>query len=344
MTCCVQKLHAMMKRQDAITTIAYPRAALIGNPSDGYYGKTIAFVFANFHVTVELAPSKQLQIIPGERDALAFASVAHLADEIKLSGYYGGIRLLKATIKKFHDHCAAQKIRLAKNFTISYRSTIPERLGLAGSSAIVTAAMKALMQFYGVNIPKPQLANLILSAEKDELNIGAGLQDRVAQVYECPVLMNFDKKLMQARGYGEYLPFDKNLLPPLYIAYRNNLSEGSEVTHNDLAARYAKKEPAVLDAIAQWLHLTEQVWEKLQRGDKNIGALLNRNFDIRKQIIGISKGNLELVAAARSVGASAKFTGSGGALIGTYDDKAMLVQLKKAMKKINATVVVPEIK
>ena len=26
---------------------AYPRAALIGNPSDGYFGKTIAFVFRN---------------------------------------------------------------------------------------------------------------------------------------------------------------------------------------------------------------------------------------------------------------------------------------------------------
>ena len=24
---------------------AYPRAALIGNPSDGYFGKTIAFTF-----------------------------------------------------------------------------------------------------------------------------------------------------------------------------------------------------------------------------------------------------------------------------------------------------------
>lgn len=326
-----------------IQTVAYPRAALIGNPSDGYYGKTIAFVFANFKTTVELSPSKQLEILPGERDHLSYDSVKQLADRIKLNGYYGGIRLMKAAVKRFHDHCAENKIRVTKNFTIGYQTDIPERLGLAGSSAIVTAAMKAMMQFYDVEIPNPILANLILSVEKDELKIGAGLQDRVTQVYECPVFMNFDKKLMQTQGYGDYIPFDKTLLPKLYIAYRNNLSEGSEFTHNDLAERYQKREPAVLEAVAQWLHLTEQIWEKLQKGDKNIGPLLNRNFDIRRKVVKISEGNISLVETARSAGASAKFTGSGGAIIGTYEGKEMLSQLKKAMKKINAVVLEPQI-
>ena len=37
-----------------IKTVAYPRAALIGNPSDGYNGKTIAFVFRNYSAEVQL--------------------------------------------------------------------------------------------------------------------------------------------------------------------------------------------------------------------------------------------------------------------------------------------------
>jgi hypothetical protein len=37
-----------------IETTAYPRAALIGNPSDGYFGKTIAFTFKNFEARVQL--------------------------------------------------------------------------------------------------------------------------------------------------------------------------------------------------------------------------------------------------------------------------------------------------
>ena len=33
---------------------SYPRAGLIGNPSDGYFGKTIAFIVRNFEAEVIL--------------------------------------------------------------------------------------------------------------------------------------------------------------------------------------------------------------------------------------------------------------------------------------------------
>lgn len=327
-----------------IKTTSYPRAALIGNPSDGYFGKTIAFVFQNFSAQVELRPSEQLQIVPCGKDRLHFGSMAELAEEVRQSGYYGGTRLIKATIKVLHGYCAQQGISLPEqNFTISYTSDIPSRLGLAGSSAIVTAAMTAMLQFYGIEVPKPILANLILQVEKDELKIGAGLQDRVAQVYATPVYMDFDKQLIQQRGYGEYVPFDKGLLPNLYLAYRTNLSEGSEVTHNDLATRYAKGDADVHVAIEQWKGLTDAVWQKLQTGDKNIAALLNENFDIRHRTLAISPGNKALVDAARSVGASAKFTGSGGAIIGTYEDERMLEELTKTLRGIGAEVIKPDI-
>jgi glucuronokinase len=325
-----------------IETTAYPRAALIGNPSDGYFGKTIAFTFQNFEARVVLQQSDLLQIVPCERESLQFSSVAHLASEVKQYGYYGGVRLIKAAIKTLAQYCGEHHLKLAdKNFTLSYSSSIPGRLGLAGSSAIVTAAIKAMMQFYGIDIPQPVLANLILAVEKQELHIGAGLQDRVAQVYGRPVYMDFDKNLMDARGYGEYLPFDPAMLPNIYLAYRNNLAEGSELTHNDLAKRFANGDAAVLDAMEKWKSLTDEVWQRLNSGNKNIGDLIDRNFDIRKSICAISEGNIEMINAARSIGASAKFTGSGGAIIGTYTDDAMYQKLVEGMLAINATVIKP---
>ena len=56
--------------------------------------------------------------------------------------------------------------------------------GLSGSSAIVSAALGCLLDFYNVrHLIKLQVRpNLVLNAEK-ELGIVAGLQDRVAQVY-----------------------------------------------------------------------------------------------------------------------------------------------------------------
>ena len=97
----------------------------------------------------------------------------------------------------------------------------------------------------------------------------------------------------------------------------------------------------MLDAIEKWKALTDEVWTRLKAGNKNIGDLIDRNFDIRKSIIAISPGNMELISSARSAGASAKFTGSGGAIIGTYTDEAMYEQLVKNMAAINATVIKP---
>jgi len=57
----------------------------------------------------------------------------------------------------------------------------------------------------------------------------------------------------------------------------------------------------------------------------------------------ISDENKEMVATARKCGASAKFAGSGGSIIGTYRNDEMLTKLIMEMKKINVRVVKPYI-
>jgi glucuronokinase len=328
-----------------IETHSYPRAALIGNPSDGYFGKTIAFVFRNFRAKVQLYHTPELEIIPEKMDVDRFADIRELAQKVAFSGYYGGTRLIKAAIKVFYHHCQECHIQLdERNFTIRYCSDIPLRLGLAGSSAIVTACFKALMAFYGVNIPKPILANLVLSVENKELGISAGLQDRVAQAYETPVYMNFEKKIMEKQGFGEYTPIDASLFPNIYIAYRTNLSEGTEVTHNNLRARFNIGEKAVLEAMDEWAGLTLQFLEALNQGNhQRIAQLIDRNFDLRRSLVPIDPGNIEMVELARSTGASAKFTGSGGAIIGTYTNEEMYQSLVEKLSQKEIEVIKPDI-
>ena len=53
--------------------------------------------------------------------------------------------------------------------------------------------------------------------------------------------------------------------------------------------------------------------------------------------------NLQMVQAARSTGASAKFTGSGGAIIGTYEDEAMFRRLEEVLHRNRINVIKPEI-
>jgi glucuronokinase len=328
-----------------IKSVSYPRAALIGNPSDGYFGKTIAFLFKNFKAEVILYESPEIELQPSQYDSAVFKNISSLSEEVGLYGYYGGIRLLKASIKRFYDYCYAKDIKLdEKNFTIRYNSDIPFRLGLAGSSAIITACMRALMKFYQVEIPRPQLANLVLSVETQELKISAGLQDRVAQAYEIPVMMDFEETVMKKQGYGNYNEIPAENFPDLYIAYRRDLSEGSEVVHDTFRERFIIKDKNVLDAIEQWKSLTAETYKALVDGDhEKVGELMNKNFDVRRSVMTLSEKNLQMVEIARKTGASAKFTGSGGAIIGTYSDYSSLQELKVRLGEIGVDLLIPEI-
>ena len=326
---------------------AFPRAALIGNPSDGYYGKTIAFVFDNYAAQVMLYETPQLELVPSLRDKPTFTSVYDLVQEVGLYGYYGGIRLLKASIKRFVEYCQSRKITLHdRNFTMRNGTTIPNRLGLAGSSAIITAAMKAMFRFYELEIDPAHLANLVLSTERDELGIPAGLQDRVAQAYNIPVFMDFDKEFMRENGIGRYTPIDIPAELKIYVAYRTDLAEGSEILHSRLRDDYESGVPRVVAAMQEWASLTEQVKIALEKKDfAAIPALLDRNFDLRCEVCSgsVSAKNRRMVEIARSCGASAKFTGSGGAIIGTYSDDTMFENMRKAFKAEHIDLLKPDI-
>ncbi len=328
-----------------IETYAYARAGLLGNPSDGYYGKTIALIVRNFRARVLLYPSARLEIKFSKADMPVFESLDDLYETTRWRGYYGGIRILQALIVRFIDYCREHRIQLEnRNFTLEYESTIPLRLGLGGSSAIITAGLRALCEYFQIDIPKPIQAKLVWETETKELGVPAGPQDRVIQVYEGVMYMDFRRDLMETRGYGHYEPIDPNLLPPLYVAYRTTLSEGTEVFHNDLRQRWLQKDPEVLRAIDTWARYAEEGRQAILEKDwKTLDKLINANFDLRAKLYRISKGNLDMIEAARRAGASANFAGSGGAIVGRYEDEDMFQRLQQELAKVGAAVIRPQI-
>lgn len=328
-----------------ITTKAYARAGLVGNPSDGYFGKTISFIIRNFAAEITLFESPELTIEPNQRDHSVFGSIEELARDVRQNGYYGGIRLLKASVKRFFDYCSKEGLPLhGRNFTLRYHSNIPPQVGMAGSSAIITACWRALMAFYEVEIPKHILPGLVLSVENDELCIPAGLQDRVIQAYEGVVFMDFNRASVERLGYGIYEEIDPALLPSVYVAYTAKLSEGTEVFHNDIRGRWNRGVRDIVSAMYQWANLAQRVRDLLVEGrGAEMGPLLNENFDLRRRLYKLSQGNIDMVETARDCGASAKFTGSGGAIVGTYDGEAMFQKLQASLAPLNVAVIKPQI-
>lgn len=328
-----------------ITATAHARAGLVGNPSDGYYGKTISFIIRNFDATVRLWESPYFEIVPTHGDLARFGSIGEFLRDQKLHGYYGGLRLIKAAVKRFHEYFRKDGIVLDdRSFTISYETDIPRLVGLSGSSAIITATLRALMHFYDVTIPKHLMPSLILSVERDELGISAGLQDRVIQTYEGIVYMDFDRALMESRGYGNYEELRPPALPPLYVAYDPARAEVSDVPHRNLRELYNRGDKTVVEAMQKFRELTDQGKAALMGGDwDELGRIMNANFDLRRTIMNIAPENLRMVETARSAGVSAKFAGSGGAICGLYRDGRQYQKLVDALAGIHCTVLRPMI-
>jgi glucuronokinase len=327
---------------------ANARAGLLGNPSDGYNGKTISLIVRNFSAEVVLYEWDSVEIMLTEDDRAQFSSIYDLAKDVKLHGYYGGIRLIKATIKRFVEFCQARQITLDdRNFSVRYQTNIPRQVGLAGSSALIVATLRCLMEFYNINIPYEAQPTLVLSVENDELGISGGLQDRVIQVYEGLVYMDFDQKhehVVSGLKSYKYEPMSPDLLPPLYIAYHHNLSEPTEVFHNDIRGRFNRGEKNIVDAMKHFAELAALGQEALLSHDtKRLAELIDENFNTRRSIYNLAPWQIQMVDVARQCGASAKFAGSGGAIVGTYQNEAMYETLCAKLGAIGSRVIKPKI-
>ncbi len=324
---------------------AFARAGLLGNPSDGYFGKIIAISVKNFSAEVSVEETEELKIVASAQDEDVFQGVSDLVHRTRLFGYYGGARLIKAAVCKFDEYCRQQGLDLPdRNFTIRYETTIPRQLGLGGSSAIITAAIRALMEFYSVEIPEKILPLLILEAELKELGINAGYMDRVIQVYEGCVYMDLDARLIEKNGYGLYERLDINLLPPMYLAYKRELGKVSGVVLHDIRTGYERGDPSVLAALKRLAELAYEGKLALLRGDLDtFFDLMNENFDLRSKIMTISPSNKELIATARRLGVSAKFAGSGGSIIGMMRSEKEFETLVYELGKLEAEVIRPRI-
>src|SRR4029077_18727775 len=128
---------------------AFARAALAGNASDGYGGSTLAVCLRNFEATAEVSPANDFSLDAGDGDAAGMEP------------------LVRAAIARF----ARVTGEPAPAVRVCVRTNVPRQLGLAGSSAIVIAVLRALAAARAVDIDRDTLAREALAAETDELGI-----------------------------------------------------------------------------------------------------------------------------------------------------------------------------
>lgn len=330
------------------------RVGILGNPSDGFGGRTLGLAVPELSATVTLSSSDGVGIEQADDDQSQWASLGHLVEHVDRYGYTTGSQLLSAAVRTFVD--VARSIAgaddganlpvdsVASGFQLSYRTTIPRQVGLAGSSALVVSALRCLCSHSGIEIPDHVLASIALRVETEQLGINAGLQDRVVQCLGGAVSMNFGAMEVDARfgvAFGQYESLDVSILPPLFLAYREVAAEPSALYHSDIRARFDAGEPLVRDTMTSLAGLVLEGLASLRWGDhEQFGVLVERTMELRRGLGPLPSRQIELIDLAASLEAPATFAGSGGAVVGLYRDDEHLITLDAAFQHLDAKVLV----
>ena len=299
-----------------LTATTYPRAGLLGNPSDGYGGRVISFTFSDFSARVRIESGEEMSIGDAAKPDLRAEDWPTLLGDLKPTALSGGTALIAAAIKTLAESEGFPRSDIPdadQRFRISFRSDIPLRCGLSGSSAIVIAAQRALARWFRIEIPRARLAELALLAETRELGINAGPQDRVVQCYEGLMDMDFAEPVSES----SYRRLDPGLLPPVFLAWNPLPGVSSGIVHAPLAERFARGEPTVLEAMRDLRRNAGDGRGCLEAGDRDgLARLVNENFRLRSTIMDIAASDRDMVDIGRGLDAAVKLCGSGGAVLG----------------------------
>lgn len=331
------------------------RVSILGAPSDGYGGRTLALAVPAFAATVTLVPAEGVVIDQNDEDKSEWASLAQLVDHVDRYGYATGPQLLSAAVRTFVDVArsidAADALggSTADGFRLSYQSSIPRQTGLAGSSALVVSALRCLCSHTGLEIPDHLLASIALRVETEQLDSQpfldrtTGLQDAVVQALGGAVAMNFGAMEVDAKygvAFGHYEAVETSLLPPLFLAYRKASAEPSTTYRGDLRARFESGESSVRDTMKSLAGLVAEGVASLRWGDhERFGVLVAQNTELRRGLGPPPAGQFELVDLADSLEAPATFAGWGDSVVGVYRDVEHLATLEAAYGHLEAEVV-----
>ena len=281
--CTVRAKDSTMPTGRSLVSTCVARAALAGNPSDGYGGAVVAIPLHDLSAMASISENDRF---------IVRASNVQLA------------HLLQATADAFTE--ARSEL---PSVTLSASTSIPRSVGLAGSSALVIAALRGLAAWIGHRWEPIELAELALSVERDRLGIEAGLQDRLVQAVGKPISMTFDP-----------VSYHELVLPntmTLFVAWNPHGSQPSDTLHRSLRRRFDGGDPLVESAMGELVAQATRARKAIELGDMLVlGDAIDRSFDLRASITEIDSTQQMLIDLGRAAGAAVNSAGSGGSVVG----------------------------
>ena len=287
----------------SVATTCPARAALAGNPSDGYGGAVVAI------------PVDEMFAIATTTDADTF----HIAASDRELH-----RLLDATAQAF-----AAEVGALPPVTLAASTTIPRSVGLAGSSALVISALRSLAAWTGHRWRPIELAQLALRVETERLGIAAGLQDRLVQATGDLTAMRFDP-----------VGFDVLARPDdlrLFVAWSPDAAQPSDTVHRSLRRRFDAGDERVRGAMTELAEQAHIAARAIEGADlAGLAGAMDRSFDLRCEITDVGPAQRRLVETGRRARAAVNSAGSGGSVVGLARSDLHLEQLESVYREAGA--------
>jgi glucuronokinase len=262
------------------------RTALAGNPSDGYGGAILTATLSGLGAVARASAAERLRVSPEAK-------------------------LVEATVARF-----ARVYEVPATADVQWQTTIPEGVGLGGSSAIVIAVARALAGLHGVVIDPRSLAAFALAVEREDLAIAGGRQDQVVESFGGLVFIDF-----ASDSLGRVQQLDPALLPPIVVAWLGYTAKDSGPVHEDLRARWEAGRDGIREAMVQLASLADDARVALLAGDHaRFGQCVDQSFDLRASLMPLDPRHVAMIERARGAGAAANYCGSGGAIVAVCRD------------------------
>jgi glucuronokinase len=225
------------------------------------------------------------------------------------------VRAFAATAKSSKEASDEELVRAAlvragSDARLEVTTTIPRAVGLAGSSAIVIATLRAA----GVELEAMDLAELALSIERDDLGIAAGLQDRAVQAFDAPVLVDVTATPV-VRVLEPAAPLE------FVVAWRADAASDSGDYH-----RGRQPSPAGIATLARTARAAADAFSAGDAGA--LSELMGFSAELRAEVAPLPPAHEELADAVRAAGLSPNSTGSGGAVVAVVTERANLERLQ----------------
>ena len=175
----------------------------------------------------------------------------------------------------------------------------------------------------------------LLAIDYGEKRMGFALGDKLTKTAVPLDQMNRKSPADDIRTIGQIVnEFEVNTI---IIGYPLNM----DGTKNDITKKVENFAQSLKKKLKIEIKLVDERLSSFEA--EEMLKTVKKKYQDRKKIYSISSKNLQLIEEARSVGASAKFTGSGGAIVGTYKDEKMFSTLKKRLRKLKVKTIKPQI-